>query len=287
MSGRTKRIDSRKNPSGTGALSRLLAKSEFPVNGNSKSDQLIKSLQLRMLRIQQGIWHSKRRAIVVFEGFDASGKGGTIRRLTEALDPRSFRVYPIGPPTPSEQGRHYLYRFWINLPEPGMIAFFDRSWYGRVLVERVEKLTPKDRWKDAYAEINEFEAMLVRDGIDLVKVFLAIHPLEQFKRFEARLRDPYKQWKLSKDDVEGHNRWDEYVTAADELLRRTNRKSSPWHLIPADSKDYARLQGLKIVTESLGHHGEWMEKQVAQKNLRELEVAMEHLEKAQNQWKKR
>lgn len=134
----------------------------------------IQKLQLKMLTIQQGIWHQKKRVIVVFEGFDASGKGGAIRRLTQVLDPRGVRVYPIGPPTEMEQKTHWLYRFWARLPEPGMMAFFDRSWYGRVLVERVENLTAKKDWKRGYSEINQFEKMLVDDGIELIKIYLSI-----------------------------------------------------------------------------------------------------------------
>lgn len=255
------------------SLSRLLKKPKI------KDDfgHLIEALQLKMLRIEQGIWHSKRRAIIVFEGFDAAGKGGVIRRLVEKLDPRSFRVHPIGPPTEEERGKHYLYRFWRDLPEPGSIAIFDRSWYGRVLVERVEKLVPEARWRAAYEEINQFEAMLVNDGIDVVKIFLGIHEDEQIKRFESRLRDPYKQWKLTPDDVEAHRQWKFYVKAADDLLRKTNTKTCPWHLIPADSKDFARVETLRIVVNSLGHYSSWMEKVAQKQNEKDLRRAMSQL----------
>jgi polyphosphate kinase 2 (PPK2 family) len=263
------------------ALSHLLSEGKFPTEDAVKSNRAIKELQLKMLRIQQGIWHSKRRAIVVLEGFDAAGKGGSIRRLTASLDPRSISVHSVGPPTPREQGRHYLYRFWRDLPDPGTMAIFDRSWYGRVLVERVENLTPKGRWKDAYNEIVQFEEMLINDGVDLVKIFLAIHPGEQLKRFEARLRDPYRQWKLTDDDVEGHRKWKEYVRAGDDLLHRTSTKSAPWNLIAADSKEYARNQVLRIVTHALSHHGDWMESVAQKKKHRELHKALKELEKEQ------
>ena len=132
----------------------------------SKSEQKFRKLQLELLRIQQGIFYGRKRAIVVLEGFDAAGKGGVIRRLTESIDPRGVTVHPIGPPDPQDQGRHWLYRFWTRLPKLGTIAIFDRSWYGRVLVERVDGLAPRKAWKRAYEEINQFEAMLVNDGIE-------------------------------------------------------------------------------------------------------------------------
>src|SRR4051812_12835571 len=135
------------------ALSDLLARGAFPNPPKDKSEKELRSLQLRMLRIQQGIWHSRRRAIIVFEGFDASGKGGVIRRLTELLDPRGIHVHPIGPPDTKDQAKHYLYRFWKKIPPPGTIAIFDRSWYGRVFVEKVERLTPEKRTDQAYEEI--------------------------------------------------------------------------------------------------------------------------------------
>lgn len=262
-------------------LSSLLRKKTPQNEDEVISEHSIKALQLKMLRIQQGLWHSKKRAIIVFEGFDAAGKGGAIRRITEMLDPRGIRVHPIGPPTESEQGKHYLSRFWSKLPEPGALAIFDRSWYGRVLVERVENLTPKKRLQEAYSEISDFEAMLIRDGIDIVKIFLAISQDEQLKRFRARLHDPYKQWKLTTDDLEAHKKWHAYVTASDDLLKRTNHKPATWHLVPADSKEYARGQVLKIVTRKLAHHGEWIETIVQKKHRHELSKALHQLEKFQ------
>ncbi len=264
------------------SLSSLLKQKKFPVE--SESSDIIHSLQLKMLRIQQGVWHSRKRAIVVFEGCDAAGKGGAIRRLTESLDPRSVRVHPIGPPSAEEQGRHYLYRFWKALPEVGTIAIFDRSWYGRVLVERVENLIPEKRWKQAYDEINEFEKQLSEDGVDLIKVFLAIHPDEQLRRFEARLVDPYKQWKLTDDDIEAHKKWNQYVKAADDMLKLTNTSQVPWNLIPADSKEYARHQVLKVVSDKLSHHGTWIEDQVQKKHYQELRLAMKKIKRAQKIW---
>jgi polyphosphate kinase 2 (PPK2 family) len=220
-----------------------------------------KQLQLRMLRIQQGVWHRKSRAIIIFEGFDAAGKGGAIRKLTEVLDPRSVRVHTIGPPTEEDQGKHWLYRFWRCLPSPGMIAIFDRSWYGRVLVERVDGLTDKTHWKSAFLEINAFEKMLQDDGIDIIKIFLAIAKDEQLRRFEERLLDPYKQWKLTNDDLRARKRWNLYVEAVDDLLRITNTKLSPWNLIPANNKKFTRKEVLRLVTSRLCSCEAWITKQ--------------------------
>jgi polyphosphate kinase 2 (PPK2 family) len=235
-----------------------------------------------MLRIQQAVWHRKERVIIVFEGFDAAGKGGAIRKLTETLDPRSFRVHPIGPPTLEEQGKHWLYRFWSLLPEPGSIAVFDRSWYGRVLVERAEGLTKKTNWKRAYGEINQLEKMLLDDGIYIIKIFLAISKREQLVRFEERLNDPYKQWKLSVQDIQARKMWDHYVTAVDEMFLKTSRKSSPWCLISADNKSHARKETLTVVTKNLNSSVSWMEEnavKLGKRNLREALIQLGRDEK--------
>lgn len=239
----------------------------------------IDGLQLKMLRIQQGIWHSKQRVIIVFEGVDAAGKGGAIRKVTERLDPRGVRVLPIGPPTQDEQGKHYLYRFWTNLPAPGSIAIFDRSWYGRVLVERVEKLIPKERWKEAYEEINQFEKMLRDDGIILLKFFLNISKEEQLKRFCARLEDPYKQWKITAEDIRAREKWNDYQRAFDEMFEATSTKHCKWHVINTDDKDKAREEVLSRITHHLRQAEEWIEHQASALGKRKLEQALKNLEK--------
>ena len=223
-------------------------------------DQETKNLQLKMLRIQQGVFHKKDRVVIIFEGFDAAGKGGAIRKLTENLDPRSVKVVPIGAPNAEEQGKHWLYRFWKELPPAGQITIFDRSWYGRVLVEKVEKLTSAEKLKRAYDEINEFEALLQNDGITVIKIFLAITKDEQLERFHDRLNDPYKQWKISMDDINARKKWSDYVKAVDEFLIKSNPSSAPWHLIPANSKRFTRREVLKIVTGQLKDQEAWMEK---------------------------
>ncbi len=258
------------------SLSKLLHHGvDLPSPANA--EKILKDLQLHMLRIEQGLYLAKKRAVIVLEGFDASGKGGSIRRLTETLDPRGYKVYPIGPPLSDEQGRHWLYRFWTKLPIPGEISIFDRSWYGRVLVERVENLTPKKDWKRGYREICEFESMLTSDGIDLVKIFLAISKKEQLRRFKDRLTDPYKQWKLTDSDIRARKHWNQYVRAVDDLLSHTQNHEGPWHLVPADNKEFTRIQVLRIVTNRLHHHGEHMEKEAQKKLKKDAKRAIREL----------
>lgn len=237
----------------------------------------MKDLQNQILRIQQGLFHQKGRAVIALEGFDASGKGGFIRRLTEKLDPRGVTVHPIAAPSPQDQAKHYLYRFWQRLPAAGTLAVFDRTWYGRVLVERVDHLIPPPAWKRAYQEINEFERMLTDDGIQLIKIFLAIDRDEQYRRFEARLKDPYKQWKLTEDDIRARKKWKDYVKATDDLLRETHTKWAPWTVIPANDKGQARIQGLELIGESLHSYGKWMEKKASQGREDSLEKLLSKL----------
>jgi polyphosphate kinase 2 (PPK2 family) len=262
------------------SLSKLLAREAFPaIRSKDVYEERLEKLQRRMLLVQQGLFHARGRAIVAIEGFDASGKGGAIRRLTEAVDPRGVRVVPIGPPAPDEQGRHWLYRFWRDLPLPGTLTVFDRTWYGRVLVERVEGLAGEADWKRAFREINEFERVLIDDDIDVVKVFLAVSKKEQLRRFEDRLRDPYKQWKLSEADVRARREWDDYVEAADDAFARTDTAEARWHLVAADRKWHARLAVLEIVTGALARHAEWMERRARarRRSARDLAKALRKL----------
>lgn len=209
------------------------------------------TLQLKMLRIQAAYRAQGRRAILAFEGSDAAGKGGTIRRLTALLDPRGLHVHAVGAPTPQEQGRHYLYRFWRELPVPGHIAIFDRSWYGRVLVERVEGFCDRAAWARAYDEINAFEQQLVDDGAALVKVLLCISKGEQLERFADRLQSPVKRWKFTRDDLRNRKRWDDYVQAMDDMVEKTHTRHAPWIVIGANSKRHARLTALRAITDHL------------------------------------
>jgi polyphosphate kinase 2 (PPK2 family) len=215
-------------------------------------ERRLRSMQSTMQSIQQAYLGTRERAVVVLEGWDTAGKGGIVRRLGWALDPRSFKVYPIAAPLPQEKGRHYLQRFWEKLPEPGQIVVFDRSWYGRVLVERVEGFASKREWRRAYDELNEFERMMVADGIRIAKCFLHITPAEQIHRFKDRLSNPLKRWKLSYEDFRNRSRWADYGTAIEDMLERTSTKEAPWFLVPANDKLFGRLAVFTILVHLLG-----------------------------------
>ena len=215
-------------------------------------NEKLEKLQRKLFQIQQAYLFSGQSGVIVFEGWDAAGKGGTIRRISAALDPRSFKVWPIGAPRPYYLDRHFLLRFMERLPPRGAISAFDRSWYGRVLVERVEKLTPKFRWKAAYREINDFERMIVDDGMRLVKLFFHITPDEQLARFEERILDPLKRWKLSYEDFRNRRRWNEYAAAIDEMFERTSSKYASWQIIPANDKKYARIEAMNAIVRCFG-----------------------------------
>jgi polyphosphate kinase 2 (PPK2 family) len=185
---------------------------------------------------------------VIFEGWDASGKGGAIKRLLAQLDPRHVRVVQFAAPTHDEKRHHFLWRFWPSLPGWGGMAVFDRSWYGRVLVERVEGLASREQWLRAYDEINAFERTLADEGTILIKFWLHISADEQLKRFERRQKDPLKAWKLTEDDWRNRDKRDEYEEAVEDMLARTDHDPhARWHLIEADSKRYARVKVIGTV----------------------------------------
>ena len=198
-------------------------------------------MQSTLQAIQQAYLGTHERAVVVLEGWDTAGKGGIVRRLGWVLDPRSFKVFPIAAPTSSEKGKHYLQRFWEKLPEHGQIVVFDRSWYGRVLVERVEGFASKRQWHRGYDEINQFESVLVADDVRVVKIFLHITPGEQIRRFKQRLTNPLKRWKLSYEDFRNRGRWADYEVAIEDMMEETSTKRAPWYLIPANDKPFGRL----------------------------------------------
>ena len=188
---------------------------------------------------------------VVFEGWDAAGKGGSIKRLVAPIDPRHVRVSQYAAPSSDEKRHHFLRRFWPGLPGWGGMAVFDRSWYGRVLVERVEGLASREQWLRAYDEINSFERTLVHEGMILVKFWLEISPEEQLKRFESRENDPLKSWKLTPEDWENRKMRPEYEKAVEDMLARTDEPRAPWRLIAADSKHYARVAVVRTVNEEI------------------------------------
>jgi polyphosphate kinase 2 (PPK2 family) len=208
-------------------------------------------LEVKMREILQAYLFTGDRGVIVLEGVDAAGKGGTIRRMTSVLDPRAYKVWPIGAPNEVERQQHYLSRFWGRLPTTGTMAIFDRSWYGRVLVERVEGLATKAQWQRAYDEINEFEHMLIDDGMKLAKIFLHISQEEQLKRFEERVRDPLKRWKFTFDDLRNRRQCDAYEAAIDEMIDRTSTEGAPWRVIATDNKRRARVEALTHITDVL------------------------------------
>jgi polyphosphate kinase 2 (PPK2 family) len=214
--------------------------------------QKLRKLQIAMLELEQIYRVERRRGIIALEGWDASGKSGAIQRLIEKLDPRWVQVWPIGRPTPEEQGRHYLWRFWQRLPPPGQIAIFDRTWYGRVLVERVEGLSRPKEWRRAYDEINAFEKMLVDDGVRLVKLFLHISDEEQLRRFHERIATPTKHWKINAEDMRNRAHRPDYLVALDDVFTLTSTTGAPWHVVPAEYKWFARVAMAKTVVKALG-----------------------------------
>ena len=238
---------------------------DIRVDGQSLLDQVDLTMSLdgatyeaELLRLQgliNQLAHQAQQAglscVYVFEGVDAAGKGGAIRRLVKALPIQHTRVLPVGAPNEAERARHYLWRFWTRVPKPGKTVVFDRSWYGRVLVERVEGLTSAQNWQRAYDEINEFEATLADSGIVIAKFWLQISEEEQLARFEARAETPYKKYKLTPEDFRNRENWQDYQNAAHDMLARTSTSYAPWTLIGANNKRYARIEVLKTVAERL------------------------------------
>jgi AMP-polyphosphate phosphotransferase len=231
----------------------LASVSHFPKVDFADYERRLGNLQETLQRIQQAYLGTPNRAVIVLEGWDTAGKGGVVRRLGWALDPRSFKVHSIAAPGEREKSLHYLQRFWERLPRRGQIVVFDRSWYGRVLVERVEGLATEAEWRRAYEEINEFEQMLIDDGMRLVKLFLHITAEEQLHRFRNRLSDPLKRWKLSYEDFRNRAHWKDYETAIEDMMQKTSTRRARWHLIPANDKPYARLASLRIIADRLSH----------------------------------
>lgn len=209
----------------------------------------LKKSQLELLNSQLELREQKRSVVIVMEGPDAAGKGGAIKRLVERLDPRLVRVYSIVKPTPEEHQHHYMWRFWTKLPPYGQATIFDRSWYGRVLVERVEKFCTDVEWKRAYREINDFEQQLADDGAIIIKFYLQISKDEQLDRFKRREADPYKHWKISDEDWRNRRHWDQHNEAAEDMFEKTSHPHSPWVVIPANYKWYARVKVVKTVAD--------------------------------------
>ncbi len=206
-----------------------------------------RQIQLRELGYQ--VYVQKRPVVVLYEGWDAAGKGGSIKRLTERLDPRGYVVYPISAPSGDDKTHHYLYRFWRRLPERGQIAIFDRSWYGRVMVERVEGFATEAEWKRAYREINSFERQLRDFGTIIIKFWLHISRDEQLRRFEHRQDIGYKSWKLTSEDWRNRDKWPLYEAAVEDMLLKTSTVTAPWTIVEGNDKHWARVKALATAVD--------------------------------------
>ena len=207
--------------------------------------------QAKLNHLHRESWSHKVSSLIVFEGWDAGGKGGAIRRCTAALDARRYEVIPFAAPTDEERAHHYLWRFWRNLGRAGRVTFFDRSWYGRVLVERIEGFAREEEWMRAFAEINDFEAQLVEHGIVLCKFWLNITPEEQLERFKSRQEIAYKRWKLTEEDWRNRDKWAEYEIAVHDMIERTSTSRAPWTLVEGNDKRFARIKVLKTLCEHM------------------------------------
>ncbi len=228
-------------------LDKQLAREDY------ERELLLRQLQLQELSYE--LYRRKRTLVVVYEGWDAAGKGGSIRRVTEKLDPRGYEVLSIAAPEGEDKTHHYLYRFWRRLrpPDEKQVLIFDRSWYGRVLVERVEGFATEAEWKRAYREINDFERQLREAGIIVVKFWLHISKEEQMRRFEQRKQTPYKRWKLTEEDWRNRDKWDAYTEAIEEMLLKTSTRVAPWTVVEGNFKWFARVKCLSTLVKTLTH----------------------------------
>lgn len=224
-------------------LSQVMANKEYKAE--------IRNLQARANRLAWQAYTQKRSTVMVFEGWDAGGKGGAIRRFTSAIDSRLYRATSVAAPTDEEKAHHYLWRFWRHVPRAGYITIYDRSWYGRVLVERVEGFAAESEWHRAYSEINQFEEQMVESGTILLKFWLHISSEEQLRRFKDREVVPYKQHKITEEDWRNREKWEDYKMAVNEMVVRTSTEYAPWTLVPGDDKLYARVMVLKTICDTL------------------------------------
>ena len=228
--------------------------SQIPLDKTIEREEYKRELyicQNRLRDLHNTLYRKKIPVILAYEGWDAAGKGGNIKRITSALDPRGYEVHPIASPEPHEKARHYLWRFWNRLPKDGHIAIFDRTWYGRVMVERLEGFCSENDWQRAYNEINEFEYELASWGAVVIKFWVQIDKNVQLERFTDRQNTPSKQWKITDEDWRNREKWDLYEAAIDEMLQKTNTTYAPWIILESNDKRYARIKALKTVIELL------------------------------------
>ena len=214
-------------------------------------DKRLDELQSELRQLHYKLYRKKIPVIIAYEGWDAAGKGGNIKRITGALDPRGFEVLPIASPEPHEKARHFLWRFWTRLPKTGHIAIFDRTWYGRVMVERIEGFCSENDWQRAYNEINEFEKELTDWGAVVIKFWVQIDKRTQLKRFKERQATPEKQWKITDEDWRNREKWNQYESAIDEMIQKTSTEFAPWYILESVDKKYARIKALEIVIDQI------------------------------------
>lgn len=211
----------------------------------------LEKYQNKMQELEYEMYSKRIPVVIAYEGWDAAGKGGNIKRLTEEMDPRGYEVVPIASPTTEELSHHYLWRFWHKMPKDGHMAIFDRSWYGRVMVERLEGFCTSEEWQRAYTEINEMEKHIANHGAVILKFWLHISQEEQLARFKSRQEDPLKQWKITDEDWRNREKWNEYEVAVNEMLFRTNTEYAPWIIVESNSKPYSRIKVLETVTSMI------------------------------------
>ncbi|HYC36187.1 MAG TPA: polyphosphate:AMP phosphotransferase [Usitatibacter sp.] len=219
--------------------------------GEADYDKRLARAQSRIATLARGRKMRERSLVLVFEGMDAAGKGSTIRRITHALDARFYRVIPVAAPTDEERAQPYLWRFWRQVPAQGRATIFDRSWYGRVLVERVERFCSEADWMRAYHEINDFEEQLAEAGAIVAKFWLAISPGEQLRRFKAREQTPHKRFKITPEDWRNRKKWPAYERAVEDMVERTSTDTAPWHVVASDDKPFSRIEVVETLLERL------------------------------------
>jgi len=211
----------------------------------------LKALQKELKKLHNKLYKKKIPVIIAYEGWDAAGKGGNIKRIASALDPRGYEVFPIASPSAEEKNRHFLWRFYNRLPRTGHIAIYDRTWYGRVMVERLEGFCSENDWQRAYNEMNEFERDLTDWGAIVIKFWVQIDKDTQLERFTLRQNTPEKQWKITDEDWRNREKWDLYETAIDEMIAKTSTEFAPWYVLESNDKKYARIKALEIVIEEI------------------------------------
>ena len=236
-----------KSTSSSAKLEKILYNLEY-------EDQLYK-LQSELVNLQEWVSKNKKRVCIIFEGRDAAGKGGAIRRMTQHLNPRARRVVALAKPTEIEQGQWYFRRYIKEMPNPGELVFFDRSWYNRAVVEPVMGFCTQEQYKKFMIQVPEFEQMLHEDGIILIKFWFSVTKDEQLRRFKSRLASPLKKWKFSPVDEEGQNKWDLYTQYKDQMFAHTHTTSSPWIIIKTNNKKEARLESLRHVLSRFEYDG--------------------------------